>query len=207
MRGNEYQRKLESASQIKKFYTCEDCTYSTNYSSNLRKHEKAMHNKIKHQKSMQNPNDLRKHEKAMHNPSVTEYHCTINVTALENSMMNELNEYQRKLELGREIKAIALKRDMPRACLSKERMEALELFENQGQDKEIEAVEWRPWQRELFKYVNEPTKRRIIWVVGEKGNEGKSFFQDKIEEQNGRHRVCTMSLTQSSKDILQNLKK
>ena len=44
-------------------------------------------------------------------------------------------------------------------------------------------------------------------MVGEKGNEGKSFFQDKIEEQYGRHRVCTVSLRESSKDILQNMKK
>ena len=100
-------------------YKCQDCPYSTIWSSNLRKHEKAMHN-----------------------PSVTEYHCTINVTALENSMMNELNEYQRKLELGREIKAIALKRDMPTACLSKEKIEALELFENHVQ---VKHDEWRPW--------------------------------------------------------------
>ena len=62
-------------------YKCSDCSYSTNWSSNLRRHEKFKHN----------PNDLRKHEKAKHNPLVTEYHCTINVTALEDSMMNELN--------------------------------------------------------------------------------------------------------------------
>ena len=54
---------------------------------------------------------------------------------------------------------------------------------------------------DILKYVNEPTKRRRIWVVGEKGNEGKTLFQDKTEEQYGMHRVCTMSLTESSKDI------
>ena len=81
-------------------------------------------------------------------------------------------------------------------------MEALELFENRGQVKEIEAVEWRPWQKELFKYVKEPTKRRIIWVVGEKGDEGKTFFQDKIEEQYGRHKVFQMELDETTKDIL-----
>ena len=70
-----------------------------------------------------------------------EYNSNVNVTALENSMMNEENEYKRKLELGRKVKAIALKRDMPRAW---------ELFENCGQDKEIEAVEWRPWQMDIL---------------------------------------------------------
>ena len=136
-----------------------------------------------------------------------EYNSTIDDIALENKIMRCSNEYKRKLELGRKVKDILLKNDVATGCLEKGEMEALELFENRGQVKEIEAVEWRPWQKELFKYVNEPTKRRIIWVVGVKGNEGKSFFQDKMEEQYGRHRVCTMSLTQSSKDILQNMKK
>ena len=42
-------------------------------------------------------------------------------------------------------------------------MEAMELFENCGQVKEIEAVERRPWQKELFKYVTEPTNYRGSW--------------------------------------------
>ena len=66
----------------------------------------------------------------------------MNVNALENNMMNEKNEYERKLQLGRKIKAIALKRAISTVCLSKDKMEALELFENHGQVKEIEFVEW-----------------------------------------------------------------
>ena len=136
-----------------------------------------------------------------------EYNSTIDDIALENKIMRCSNEYQRKLELGREIKEIVHELNAPTASLDKADMEALELFENRGQVKEIEAVEWRPWQIDMLEYVKNPTKRRIIWVVGEKGNEGKTFFQDKIEEQYGRHRVCTMSLTESSKDILHNMKK
>ena len=40
--------------------------------------------------------------------------------------------------------------------------------------KEIEAVEWRPWQMDILEYVNDPTQRGIIWVVEEKGKEGKT---------------------------------
>ena len=46
-----------------------------------------------------------------------EYNSNMNVTALKNSTKGEVNEYKRKLELGREIKAIALKRDMSTVCL------------------------------------------------------------------------------------------
>ena len=100
----------------------------------------------------------------------------MNVTALENSMMNEVNEYRRKLELGRQIKEIALKKYMPTVCLSKEKMEALELFENRGQVKEIEAVEWRPWQMDILKYVNEATKGELYASWGRKEMRGKLSF-------------------------------
>ena len=136
-----------------------------------------------------------------------EYNSKIDDFALENKIMNDANEYRRKLELGRKVKEIALKNDIPAASLSKDNKEALELFENRGQEKEIEAVEWRPWQMDILEYVNNPTKRRIIWIVGKNGNEGKTFFQDKIEEQYGRHRVFQMELDESSRDILHIMKK
>ena len=54
----------------------------------------------------------------------------------------------------------------------------------------------------MLEYVNNPTQRRVIWVVGEKGNEGKTFIQDKIEEQYELHHVCSLYLTESSKNLL-----
>ena len=95
-----------------------------------------------------------------------------------------------------------MKRGISTVCLFKEKMEALELFENRGQVKEIEAVEWRPWQMDILKYVNEPTKRRIIWVVGEKGNKGKPFSQDQIEKQYGLHKILQIEIDYSTRDIL-----
>ena len=43
--------------------------------------------------------------------------------------------------------------------------------------------------------------RRVIWVVG-RGNEGKNFFQDKIREQYGKHRVCKLTLEEKFSDLL-----
>ena len=56
----------------------------------------------------------------------------LDVVALENEIISEINEYQRKLELGREVKRIVLELNAPTAGLSKENMEALELFEKHG---------------------------------------------------------------------------
>ena len=151
---------------------------------------------------------MKTHENKAHQMASTktredqEYHSTLDVAALENIAVENSNEFKRKLEIGRELKAIIVKRKIMKASLQKDHAEALELFENHGQVKKITPVEWRPWQRELLVYANNPTPRRIIWVVGGKGNEGKSFFQGQIKEQYGKHRVCTMSLTAKSSDLL-----
>ena len=132
---------------------------------------------------------MKQHEKKQHQEEVTppqkkvcekiEYQSKLDVVALKNEVISEANEYERKLELGRELKKIVLELNVATACLSKEKMEALVLFENRGQVKDVKPVEWRPWQYELKEYVNHPTPRRIIWVVGGKGNEGKLGFKDK----------------------------
>ena len=53
-----------------------------------------------------------------------------------------------------------------------------------------------------------PTDRQVIWVVGEKTDEGKSFFQKYIKAMYGtRHVVSGINLKTSSKNISQSLRK
>ena len=81
---------------------------------------------------------MKTHEKKPNSiDHVTEYNSTIDVTALKNSIKNEVNEYRRKLELGRKVKEIVHELHMPTASMDRGEMEALELFENRGQVKEI----------------------------------------------------------------------
>ena len=58
----------------------------------------------------------------------------------------------------------------------------------------------------MLEYLHNPAQKEVIWVVGENGNEGKSFFQDQIEEQYGMDRVFQMELDESTKDILHIMK-
>ena len=157
-------------------------------------------------------NNLKRHMKTHENKPcsidvITEDDPTIDVVSLKNNIKEGVKEYKRKLEYGREIKKILHKLNAPTACLDKDNKEALEFFEKHGQEKEIEAVEWRPWQMDILDYVNDPTNRGIIWIVGEKGNEGKTFFSHKIEEQYGVLRVFQMELDESARDILHIMKK
>ena len=46
-------------------------------------------------------------------------------------------------------------------------------------EKNIEKrdIQWKGWQQKLRSYLNEKCERKIFWVVGRKGGEGKTFFQ------------------------------
>ena len=143
---NEYQTKIELLSEIKKMYKCQDCTFTTNWSTDLRRHEKFVHKpSVKQLYKCQDctysthwPYNLIRHENAMHKPLITEkieYNSTIDVCALKNKIVRCDNEYQTKIELGREIKKIVQELNVNIACLDKEDIAALELFENHEQIK------------------------------------------------------------------------
>ena len=80
---------------------------------------------------------------------------TVDVVALENEIVNE---YHRKLDLGREIKRIVEENNVPLKSLNKERMEALELFEEYVN---VKYVEWRPWQKKMLEYLHSPAQKKL----------------------------------------------
>ena len=137
-------------------YKYRDCTYSTNRPYNLGRHEKAMHKQ----------SELKE----------IKYHSTVDVVALMNKIVRSANEYRRKLELGREIKQIVQKVNAPKACLDKENMEALELFENYGQ-----VSQCKPWS------VDEKRKRKKEYMkvymkkdgVKQRMKESKKRYREK----------------------------
>merc|ERR1712101_69298 len=120
----------------------------------------------------------------------------------------EMQEYNRKIELGRKIKEIMDKNpQFNENGLSKDNKEALEIFNLYGKSKSNMKVDWRGWQEELRKYLKKPSDREIIWVIGKSGNQGKSFFQDQIREEYGYDKVCSIKISDSPKNIFYILKK
>ena len=59
------------------------------------------------------------------------------MVALKNNIVEDINEYQRKLELGREVKRIVNELNEPEVGLRREFVEALEIFSKH------EYEEWR----------------------------------------------------------------
>ena len=144
---------LRGHGKVKKLHKCQDCTYSTKRSNDLRRHEKAIHKPSV--KKMYKCKDctfttnwissLRIHEKGMHKPLVAEkieYRSKIDVAALKNEIVQSDNEYKTKIEFGSEIKKIVQELNVNIASLDKEKMEALQLFDNHVQVKEIKHCKY-----------------------------------------------------------------
>ena len=113
---------------ISKTYKCKLCNYTSDQSNNV-----TMHVEKKH---VEKQNEKKTPQKWV----VMEKHTAVDEAALKNSIVGQINEYERKLELGRGIKEIVLELNAPTACLSAEHREALELFEKHGQANDVKPV-------------------------------------------------------------------
>ena len=116
--------------------------------------------------------------------------CTnIYFEKLENNIITDMNEFNRKIELGRNVKIIINKHGFNSNSLQENMKEALKTYELYGKDMDIKEINWRGWQNDLREYLDNPCDRKIIWVVGVEGTEGKSFFQRNVCEEFGYSRV------------------
>ena len=97
-------------------------------------------------------------------------------------------EYKNKLELGRILYEEAKEREIPEESLRREYKDAKELYIKHKRNIDLENVILRPWQKSLLQFIK-PTNRDVIWVIGKKGNEGKTWFQDYMESKFGWSKV------------------
>ena len=71
----------------------------------------------------------------------------------------------------------------------------------------MDIVNLRPWQVQTMKLVENPTQRKVIWIVGKHGNEGKTFVQQYIRHHYGDRRVAVTDIAGRKKDIAHFLSK
>ena len=116
-------------------------------------------------------------------------------------------DYKNKMEMGKTIYEIVKARDIAEESVCKEYKEFLDLFMKQKQNIDVENVLLRPWQASLLKHIK-PSVREVIWVIGEKCNEGKTWFQEFIESKFGWSRViCGMDIKLKKSSICHALRK
>ena len=78
--------------------------------------------------------------------------------------------------------------------------EALKTYELYGKNMDMKEIIWRGCQKDLRQYLDKQCDRKVIWGVGKRGNEGKSFFQSNVREEFGYSRVCTLQLGETSRN-------
>jgi hypothetical protein len=131
----------------------------------------------------------------------------INEEALLKTMDMDAKEYEGKLKLGERVYNHVKDRGITEESLRKEYREAKDLYVKNKQNIDIKNVILRPWQESLLEYIK-PSNREIIWVVGRKGNEGKTWFQEFLASKFGWHRViCGMDIRMKKSSICHILSK
>ena len=130
---------------------------------------------------------------------------TRSVSISEEVVLKTMNihaeEYERKLQLGEIVYKHAKECGIPEESLPKEYKEAKDLYVKNKQNIDVENVILRPWQEGLLKYIK-PSNREVIWVIGRKGNEGKTWFQEFLASKFGWSRViCGMDIRMKKSSI------
>ena len=127
--------------------------------------------------------------------------------AYDKSIINDVKEDQRKFEnkvkIGKTVKkAIRNKVAHPRS-LKQEYLDAV----NAGSDSDTSSeTVLKLWQQKLIKKLV-PSERNIIWVVGQQGGEGKSFFQRHIVKIIGTYKSFLSTIDKKGDAILHALSK
>ena len=124
----------------------------------------------------------------------------INVVLLESELLASNKIYTDKVEKGKNIATILSRGTGSEDSLDKEMKAALDLYRKQIPRMDIGTVVLRKWQADLIESMR-PSTRQIIWVVGRKGNEGKSWFQGYLETLYGYARVVRLDVCNKTSNI------
>ena len=92
--------------------------------------------------------------------------------------------------------------DIEEEALSPAEKEALKLYQSSCEtDMDMDSIQLKPWQEEVIKLVDNPSDRIIYWIMGEAGNEGKTFIQKYIRQLFGARRVLKTEANSRKADI------
>ena len=111
---------------------------------------------------------------------------TYEVSPLEREEMTKRlikddEEYKYSVAHGKNIYEEVNKYGIKEESLCQEYKELLDMYMKQRNMIDIDNVILRTWQTALLEYMV-PTNREVIWIIGTKGNEGKSWFQEILTE-------------------------
>ena len=123
---------------------------------------------------------------------------------LKFQLLQNNEAYKNNVNLGRKISKVLDEGIVFEESLTKQHKFCLQLFRAQQTTTDVTNAELRPWQTQLLDVIaqDQMNDRMIIWVMGRKGNEGKSWFQSYIQSLHGAHRVARFDITNKTSDLL-----
>ena len=200
---------------------CKVCL-RTMHSNNLKRHilkhrelymldEGEIRNEIKRRKILHETREER--EKLLQKIAQEEgYHAydaeKSSPSTIEKELMNDEQVYTRKIEYGKTISTILEKGVIREESLSKDNMEALKIFRKQMTSNHlVQPTQLRQWQETLVDSASLPTNREVIWIIGRKGDEGKTWLQSYMESFFGYARVVRLDLKMKTANVLHVLTK
>ena len=121
--------------------------------------------------------------------------------------MKDDQTYTGKIERGRAIWKIQEHGSVREDPLSKDNREALEMYRKNTPMRNLSNGELRIWQQQLLDNISAPSDREVIWVWGQTGNEGKTWFQGYLGIPYGYARVIRLDLKMKTANVLHALTK
>ena len=179
-------------------YPCRICSKTFHRSDLLSKHQKKCFAKIKDtntcdlcNKSFSQKSHLTRHRKI----------CNIKQTT--NKLKQKTKEYEEMLKRGEILEKILQKNsDILEEAMSPADKECLKLYQTSCEtNMDINNITLKPWQEEVIRIIDNPSERSIFWIVGGKGNEGKTFIQKYIRQLFGARRVMKSEANTRKVDI------
>merc|ERR1711954_232416 len=108
--------------------------------------------------------------------------------ALKKKVSAQMDEFDRKMELGRNLNKIMNESGYNENRLNNDMMDALKTYELHGKNMDMKDLEWRGWQMDLRQYLDKPCDRKVLWVVGKEGNEKRKIGYIWLNSRHRRHR-------------------
>ena len=119
-------------------------------------------------------------------------------------MKSNARLYKEQVQLGKDVANNLQEYDaIPELSLSTTHKQALELYKQSRlqHPHHYENVTLRLWQLKVISYIDAPRLRQVIGIVGERGNEGKTFLQNYISNYYGSHRVVVTDIAGRKQNI------
>ena len=119
-------------------------------------------------------------------------------------MTSAEREYRQKLEVGKLVLTLLhTNENLSEQSLTDEYKKALKLYRQvQVQHVSVDKhAMLKPWQQKVLTLIEQPTHREVIWIVGQKGSEGKTFLQNYIKYYYSDRRVIATDIAIDTKNI------